>query len=128
MSLDAVISADLVKTRAEIAALSSALTAARNEISGLSNQINSSSALKSMQRLRVRPMPGSQLYADVAIGTVNPLKTLLLIRPETLYSDTTVYVDCELINATTLRCKHCYWSSSQWVTAGILDIQVVEFK
>ncbi|MEJ8293170.1 MULTISPECIES: hypothetical protein [Delftia] len=130
MSLDAVISADLVKTRAEIAALSNALAAARNEIAGLSNQFSNSTALKSIQRIRVQPAAGSgtPYYSDVTITAINPQRTIVLIRQTTPNSGT-VRFDCEIINTTTLRCAN-YYSSSDYnlYSAGVMDIQVVEFK
>ncbi|CAB5719345.1 Uncharacterised protein [Delftia tsuruhatensis] len=75
MSLDAVISADLVKTRAEIAALSSAVAVARNEISGLNTQLTSNSHIKSIQR-GVIDM-GSVLTRTVSITAVTPGKSSL---------------------------------------------------
>lgn len=75
MSLDAVISADLVKTRAEIAALSSAVAAALNEIAGLSTQISGSSHIKSIQR-GVIDM-SSQATKTISITAVTPGKSLL---------------------------------------------------
>ncbi|WP_152683549.1 hypothetical protein [Delftia tsuruhatensis] len=75
MSLDAVISADLVKTRAEIAALGTAVAAARSEISGLNNQLSSSSTIKSIQR-GVIDLAGS-LSKTASIIAVIPGKSAL---------------------------------------------------
>ncbi|MEQ6306637.1 hypothetical protein ABN448_05400 [Delftia acidovorans] len=75
MSLDAVISADLVKTRAEIAAVSNVLAATRNEISGLNTQLTSNSHIKSIQR-GVIDM-GSILTKTVSITAVTPGKSSL---------------------------------------------------
>ncbi|WP_310637081.1 hypothetical protein [Delftia acidovorans] len=130
MSLDAVISADLVKTRVEIAALSNALAAARNEIAGLASQFGSSSALKSVQRIRVQPAAGTgtSYFSDVTIAAINPQKTIVLIRQATPNAGT-VKFDCEILNATTLRCAN-YVASSDYslYSGGVMDIQVVEFK
>jgi hypothetical protein len=77
MSLDAVISADLVRTRAEIAALTSSVAAARSEIAGLNNQVNGSTVIKSVQRGRI-DIPaisgGSIPRVLVSISPVNPAK------------------------------------------------------
>lgn len=128
MSLDAVISADLVKTRAEIASLSNSLAAARNEIAGLSSHVTSSSQFKSVQRLRVQPAGNPNYYSDVAIAAINPQKTIVLIRQVTPNSST-VKFDCEILNATTLRCtNYSVGSDYNLYSAGTIDIQVVEFK
>ncbi|EZP50352.1 hypothetical protein [Delftia sp. RIT313] len=77
MSLDAVISADLVKTRAEIAALNSSLAAARSEVAGLSNQVSSSTVIKSVQRGRIDTpanATGGTTRVVVSISPVNPAK------------------------------------------------------
>lgn len=77
MSLDAVISADLVKTRAEIAALTSSLAAARSEVAGLSNQVSGSTAIKSIQRGRIdipANAAGGTSRVVVSISPVNPAK------------------------------------------------------
>ncbi|MCP4014561.1 MULTISPECIES: hypothetical protein [Delftia] len=128
MSLDAVISADLVKTRAEIAALSNALISARNEIAGLSGQISNGSAIKSVQRIRLRPAYNYEgAYSDATITAINPQKTLILIRG--VYVGSTLYgrFDCEIINPTTLRCYSAGYSGG-YVPLPEMDIQVVEFK
>lgn len=130
MSLDAVISADLVKTRVEIAALSNALAAARSEIIGLSGQISSGSSIKTIQRLRLRPsygFEGSPTYSDATIAAINPQKTLILIRPSHIGSSAYGRFDCEIVNPTTLRC-YSYGYSGGYLSLAEMDIQVVEFK
>ncbi|MHC3432322.1 hypothetical protein [Delftia lacustris] len=77
MSLDAVISADLVKTRAEIAALSSAVASARSEIAGLTTQVNNSSVIKSVQRGIVSIVSNTPNPTVISIATVNPSKCLV---------------------------------------------------
>ncbi|BDE72843.1 hypothetical protein [Delftia lacustris] len=134
MSLDAVISADLVKTRAEIAALGSAVAAARNEIAGLNTQVSGNSAIKSVQRLRIQPIADntSRIYhSDVTISAINPLKSIVLIRR--IYSGSrfdTIFLDCEILTPTQLRCSsYAYYEGSYNAISGpLMDIQVVEFK
>ena len=128
MSLDAVISADLVKTRAEIAALSSAVASARSEIAGLNSQVSNSSALKSLQRLRVQPSGSAPYYSDVAIAAINPQKTTVLIRQVNPNVSAIVF-DCEILSPTVLRCWNYLMGSDYKIySAGVIDIQVVEFK
>lgn len=128
MSLDAVISADLVKTRAEIAVLNNSLAAARSEIAALSNQTISNSPIKSVQRLRVQPAGNPNHYSDVVIAAINPQKTIVLIRQVNPNSSTAKF-DCEVLNATTLRCTNYMVGSDYNIySAGVMDIQVVEFK
>lgn len=80
VSLDAVISADLVKTRAEIAALTSSLAAARSAVAELSSQVNGSTVIKSVQRGRIdipAASSGSTSRVVVSISPVNPAKAAL---------------------------------------------------
>jgi hypothetical protein len=131
MSLDAVISADLVKTRAEIAALSSVVASARGEIAMLITQLNSSSVIKSLQKLRVTPTAGRNTpnFSDVTIAAINPQKTVVWLRRTVfLATESNVVVDCEVLNATTLRCYSYGTDGSYYFGAGVIDIQVVEFK
>lgn len=85
MSLDAVISADLVKTRAEIAALSSAVSSARSEIAGLTTQVNNSSVIKSVQRGIVSILSTAPNATVISIATVNPSKCLVSFLGSTGY-------------------------------------------
>ncbi|OBY82194.1 hypothetical protein [Delftia sp. JD2] len=85
MSLDAVISADLVKTRAEIAALSSAVLSARSEIAGLTTQVNNSSVIKSVQRGIVSILSTAPNATVINIATVNPSKCLVSFLGSTGY-------------------------------------------
>ncbi|WAT83731.1 hypothetical protein [Delftia acidovorans] len=85
MSLDAVISADLVKTRAEIAALSSAVSSARSEIAGLTTQVNNSSVIKSVQRGIVSILYNATNPTVISIATVNPSKCLVSFLGSTGY-------------------------------------------
>ncbi|QPR32803.1 hypothetical protein I6G96_17670 [Delftia acidovorans] len=133
MSLDAVISADLVKTRAEIAALSSAVAAARSEIAGLNSQFMGSSVIKSLQRIRVQPAVNNTThvhYSDVTIASVNPLRSIVLIRLNSFELDFRLRVDCEILSPTTLRCSSFGYFEGSYNAAqgGLMDIQVVEFK
>ncbi len=128
MSLDAVISADLIKTRAEIAALSNSLAAARSEIAGLNSQVTSSSPIKSLQRIRVQPAGSPNYYSDVVIAAINLQKTIVLIRQANPNSSTAKF-DCEILNATTLRCtSYLVASDGKLYSAGLMDLQVVEFN
>lgn len=77
MSLDAVISADLVKTRAEVAALSSAVASARNEIAGLTTQISGSSIIKSVQRGLITFVVDGPTELTINIVPVNPARSVL---------------------------------------------------
>lgn len=85
MSLDAVISADLVKTRTEIAALSSAVLSARSEIAGLTTQVNNSSVIKSVQRGIVSILSTAPNATVINIATVNPSKCLVSFLGSTGY-------------------------------------------
>ncbi|PIF38670.1 hypothetical protein CLV01_2515 [Delftia sp. 60] len=133
MSLDAVISADLVKTRAEIAALSSAVAIARSEIAGLNTQVISRSAIKSLQRIRIQPSVNNVTHvyhSDVTISAIDPQKTIVLVRETLNEADVSTRRDCEILNATTLRCSSYgyYVGSSNAGGGGLIDIQVVEFN
>ena len=85
MSLDAVISADLVQARAELAALNSSMAAARSEIAGLSTQVNSSSVIKSVQRGIVSILSTAPYATVISIATVNPSKCLVSFLGSTGY-------------------------------------------
>jgi len=77
MSLDAVISADLVKTRAEIAALGTAVAAARSEIASLNSQVTGSSVIKSVQRGLITFVAQGPTELIINVAPVNLSKSVL---------------------------------------------------
>lgn len=80
--------------------------------------------IKSVQRLRITtPESG---YVDVTISSVNPLKTFLICRWGITAGPYFLNQDCELVNATTIRCSGN--KSGTTGTTGIVDVQIVEFK
>jgi len=131
MSLDAVISADLVKTRAEIAALSSAVSSARSEIAGLTTQVNNSSVIKSVQRGIVSILYNATNPTVISIATVNPSKCLVSFLGSTGYYAAS---DSSFANLTRMRLLdsnriEILRSTTGSYTSNVeLSWEVVEFK
>jgi|APLak6261704052_1056271.scaffolds.fasta_scaffold00625_3 hypothetical protein len=131
MSLDAVISADLVKTRAEIAALSSAVSSARIEIAGLTTQVNNSSVIKSVQRGIVSILYNATNPTVISIATVNPSKCLVSFLGSTGYYAAS---DSGFANLTRMRLLdsnriEILRSTTGSYTSNVeLSWEVVEFK
>jgi hypothetical protein len=131
MSLDAVISADMVKTRAEIAALSSAVAAARNEIAGLNTQISGSSIIKSVQRGLITFVTDGPTELTISIAPVNPAKSVLHSlgsqgfwqSGETYYPYDTFI---QLLSGNQIKAS-AYWRSWWWSQAKV-SWELVEYK
>ena len=77
MSLDAVISADLVRVQAEISALGAAMAATRIEIAAVNTQLAGSSAIRSIQRGIITFVSNGPIEVVVNVVPVNPSKSAL---------------------------------------------------
>lgn len=136
MSLDAVISADLVKTRAEIAALSSAVAAARNEIAGLNTQVAGGSVIRSVQRGQITiPMPssGSTPKLTVNVASVNPIKSVLHYLGNIgikHYSNSSVFNGAmvALVSATQIEITPTVAPENGYTPGVTVSWELVEFK
>lgn len=133
MSLDAVISADLVKTRAEIAALSSAVSSARSEIAGVNIQITSTSVIKSVQRGVISFLASGPNEVIVNIAAVNPSKSVLSLLGVISYiqsgdGSTAVPnpVMLQLLNENQLKANSLF--GIPWYSAPKASWELVEYK
>ncbi|MEE9872112.1 MULTISPECIES: hypothetical protein [Delftia] len=135
MSLDAVISADLVKTRADIAALSSAVAATRSEVAGLTIQMSNGSAIKSIQRgiIIVAPIEKS-IGRTIAVAAVNPSKSQLNLLGICGYGySSTSIAGCfngriQLISSTSLEVRFGSYAWTGETTELSCSWELVEYK
>jgi len=150
-SLDPIISADLVRTRAELAAVTTALANARNEIAGVANVMNAtrselaaarneiagvgaSSSIKSVQRgvLELPPYAGGTIdYLDIAVAAVNPARAIVnfagfngVIANNGVQSANPIMLF--LFSASSIRARWSVNSSYGW--AMRISWELVEYK
>lgn len=150
-SLDPIISADLVRTRAELAAVATALANARNEITGVANIMNvtrnelaaarneiagvgASSVIKSVQRgvAMILPTtnPGVSLFT-VQVAAVTPAKCMLNITGMSgLRYDPYTYVPAhaQLTSATTIQLMLSVPAIQGYASNYYLGWELLEFK
>ncbi|ATH13824.1 hypothetical protein CHL79_16025 [Delftia acidovorans] len=150
-SLDPIISADLVRTRAELAAVTTALANARNEIAGVANVMNAtrselaaarneiagvgaSSIIKSVQRgvLELPPYAGGNIdYLDIAVSAVNPARAVVnfggfngVHAPSGVHAANPIMVT--LFSATSIRAR---WTLNMTGMFGMrVSWELVEYK
>ncbi|MCG8990628.1 hypothetical protein MI467_27630 [Delftia acidovorans] len=142
-SLDPIISADLVRTRAELAAVSTALASARSEIAAARNEIGlarneiaagaASSPIKNVQRgvgyISKVTNSGSRSFT-LAIAAVNPAKCAInLLGVEGFFADRRREGSLRLSSATTLE----FWMTDPIFNDNVSgDVryswEVVEYK
>ncbi|AOV01897.1 hypothetical protein N5K37_15270 [Delftia tsuruhatensis] len=132
MSLDAVISADLLRTRAEITALSTALAAARSEIAGLNTLMTGNSVIKSVQRGTVSIHYNASDPTIINIAAVAPSKCLLSFLGSTGYLISVPDYSfanlsrLRLLDSTRLEVNRSTWGT--YSSPVTLSWEVVEFN